>query len=232
MTKLINLFLFLTIIALALARSANYFQNNNLLKRINSRRGGLGQKIGFGQTDFVKPDCVINFIKKIVGSGIRFDQEPDLSRVIEGTMAYFEKFFKMGYVMNNAFQAKKSNKRLFGILKDDKEAEFAEDIAVIWDEFFQTMGDIFNVEASEIRKDFPELTQFVPNPQNIFPSIKRQNWKRTDCNKHSHDRSKIISKLLEIRKQKTKPISPKWETLGRKLNFLSNKDNFHDEIGI
>ena len=182
-------------------------------------------------------DFIKSIIKKLVDLTEMFNEESDLNRYILGMLSYLNKYFKMGQMLSNAIQTKKSFKRFVGDFDDDDEDfELAENFAEILDRFAESMNEVFEFNAAELEKDFPELTQVLNSQGNIIPKSRRQKFTRNDHHKHgkhSHKQHKHSSKQIKASKQQSdqKP-EPKWETIGRKLNFLPNHDNFHDEIPI
>jgi len=181
-------------------------------------------------------DFIKSIIKKLVDLTEMFNEESDLNRYIFGMLSYLNKYFKMGQMLSNAIQTKKSYKRFVGDFEDDEDVELAENFAKILDRFAESMSEVFEFNASELEKDFPELTQVLTRQGNFIPNSRRQKFTRNSHHKHGkhdHKHHKHSSKQVKASKQQSdqKP-APKWESMGRKLTFLPNHDNFHDEIPI
>lgn len=163
------------------------------------------------------------------------NNEPRLDRVLARSLKYTNKIFNFGLLFNNAMQRKKSFKRLIGKIKSDQEGTLADDFAEILDQFLESMSNIYKTEMSDIKNDFPTIKKLLLVQENLIsddllPKSKRINKKRDERGHKIEKKSKISKKQKRI--QLYDPITPKWESLGRKLSFLSNKDSFHDEIGI
>jgi exonuclease V gamma subunit len=139
----------------------------------------------------------------------------------------------MGLMLSNAIQKKKSYKRFVGDFEDDEEFQLADDIADIFDRFVESMNEVFEFNESELDQDFPELSEILKRQINLTPKKKQRKHKRNHHDKHGkgHKHHKHSSKPeTEPEQPKNQEPEKKWETIGRKLNFLSNRDNFHDEI--
>lgn len=197
-------------------------------------------------------NVLLAMIKNICFLTQHINDEPSLDRVLARTIKYTSKLFNFGFLFNNAVERQKTFKRLIGNLKNDEEVTTAEDFAEIWEQFLESLCKVYNTEASEMEKDFVAFKKFLAVqknllPDNLLPEVTKldkvvEAFKKFFINQEKLIPDNLLPKLKRTGKhkshKKTKPsknhdpMTPKWETLGRKLNFLSNKDTFHDEIEI